>query len=103
MAAEPWAGLAEAVGAVRAELQTAMAEGKDQELRFTAGPVEMEFAVDIRRDGEARVKVFVLPWTAEAQGAVSQGTTHRLKIVLQPVDSAGADAIISADSPDRPR
>ncbi|MET7936285.1 MULTISPECIES: trypco2 family protein [unclassified Streptomyces] len=102
MSSESWSGLAEAVGAIRAELQQAMKDGKDEDLKFTAGPVEMEFAVEIKKNGEARTKVMVLPWTAEVRGGLASTRTHRLKVTLQPVDLEGNDARISNTVDERP-
>ncbi|MER5917034.1 trypco2 family protein [Streptomyces sp. NPDC001982] len=102
MPEEPWAGLAEAVSAVRAELQQAMDEGERSALKFRSGPVEMEFAVEVKKFGEARAKVLVLPWSAEAKAGLNSGRTHRVKITLQPVDDTGADAQIGADVARRP-
>ncbi|MCI3932040.1 trypco2 family protein [Streptomyces sp. AN091965] len=99
-----WAGLAEAIGAVRAELRRAEEAGRDENVRFRTGPVELEFSVDVRKEGEARAKVFVLPFGAEAKGARSTGATHRLKVTLQPVDGAGEDRVIGDhDAQGRPR
>lgn len=100
---DPWVGLAESITAVRAELQQAMAEGDGKDIQFAAGPVELEFSVDVRRDGEARAKVMVLPWSAEAKAGYAAGTVNRLKVTLQPINKQGRDAKISADSAERPK
>ncbi|MFJ7305207.1 trypco2 family protein [Streptomyces sp. NPDC099088] len=102
MPQEPWAGLADAISAVRAELDLAMHDGRGHRVAFRTGPVEMEFAVDVRKDGEARAKVMVLPWSAEAKVGYAAGATSRLKITLQPIDQDGADQKINADSEERP-
>ncbi|MBX6386665.1 MAG: hypothetical protein IRZ07_27430 [Microbispora sp.] len=82
-----WVGLAEAVKCVREELAEAMAAGEGERLQFDVGPVELEFAVELRRNAEANAKVKV--WVVETggSGTVSRGTTHRLKVVLNPVDT----------------
>ncbi len=61
MPQEPWAGLSEAISAVRAELEQAMTDGQGHAIQFRTGPVEMEFAVDIKKDAQAGAKVSVLP------------------------------------------
>jgi hypothetical protein len=50
-------GLAEAVRQPRAELTEAMAEGEGKDVQFELGPVEMEFLVDVRREGGAEAGV----------------------------------------------
>lgn len=85
----PWVGLADAVRGVRAELQAAMAEGQGSDLRFEVGPVELEFAVDVRKEGgvNAGVKVYVVSFGAKGSEAAT--TTHRLKLTLHPKDAQG--------------
>lgn len=103
MSKEPWVGLADAVSAIRAELLQAMDEGRKERLQFRAGPVEMEFTVEVKKEGEGRAKVFVLPWTAEGRAAYASGNTNRLKVTLQPLDTDGTDARISAHDDERPK
>lgn len=85
----PWVGLADAVRGVRAELQAAMAEGQDEGLRFEVGPVELEFAVDVRKEGgvDASVKVYVVSFGAK--GSMAATSTHRMKLTLHPKDQQG--------------
>ncbi|WP_052863787.1 trypco2 family protein [Streptomyces niger] len=103
MGEQSWIGLADAVAAVRGELQQAVAEGAGQAIRFTTGPVELEFTVAVNLDARAKVRVMVLPWSADVQASYARGATHRLKVTLQPVDSQGADVEIAAASRERPR
>ncbi|MEV6018224.1 MULTISPECIES: trypco2 family protein [unclassified Streptomyces] len=105
MSQEPWVGLSEAISAIRAELDLAMTGGRGQRIQFRTGPVELEFAVDVKKDGQAGAKVSVLPWSAsvEAKAGYAAGTTSRLKITLQPVDGQGQDQKIGAHTPQRPQ
>ncbi|MEW2490010.1 trypco2 family protein [Streptomyces sp. NPDC048411] len=105
MADEVWAGLAEAIGAIRDELQQAEVAGRGKPVQFRTGPVELEFTVDVKKDAEGRAKVSVLPFGigAEAKAAASQSTTSRLKFTLQPVDESGEDKRISDESAKRPK
>lgn len=105
MSQEPWAGLSEAISAIRAELEKAMTDGHGHAIQFRTGPVEIEFAVDVKKDGQAGAKVSVLPWSvsAEAKAGYAAGATSRLKLTLQPVDEHGTDQTIGAHTPQRPR
>ncbi|MER5794098.1 trypco2 family protein [Streptomyces sp. NPDC001980] len=102
MAPEPWAELGETIGAIRSELQYALDAGQGESVRFTTGPVELEFTVEVKKEAGARAKVFVLPWTVEAQGTAGAARTHRIKLTLQPVDGAGTDLRIGGHSSERP-
>ncbi len=87
--ADDWVGLADAIAALRRELTTATAAGKDSALRFGLGPVEMEFLLEIRREGggEGGVRLGVV--TVGAKGAITNASTHRVKLSLQPQDRHG--------------
>jgi hypothetical protein len=83
-----WATLAEAINGIRDELSVAMAAGVGERLRFEVGPVELEFAVDIQRDLQAKAGVKV--WVVEIGGSagLSRDSSHRVKVTLNPVDTA---------------
>lgn len=87
MSDEAWVGLAEAIGQLRHELETAQLSNPNPEFRFEVGPVELEFTVDMRKSGgaDAGVRWGVVSFGAKGELAVQNG--HRLKLVLQPKDS----------------
>jgi hypothetical protein len=99
---EPWAELGDAVGAIRAQLQQALDEGDSKGLKFRCGPVELEFSVEVRKDAEARTRVFVVPWSGEARGGFTTDRVQRIKVTLQPVDGEGGDAVIHGRQSGRP-
>lgn len=70
MSQEPWAELGETVSAIRTQLQQALEEGRNEPLRFRTGPVELEFSIEVRKEGEAKTRILVLPWSAEARAGV---------------------------------
>jgi hypothetical protein len=79
-----------------------MESGEKEAVRFRTGPVEMEFAIDVKKDAEARAKIMVLPWSAEAKGGYAASRTSKVKIVLHPAGEDGADLTINAHSDSRP-
>jgi Trypsin-co-occurring domain 2 len=87
--AKDWVGLADAITALRRELNTALATGKDDALRFGLGPVDLEFLLEVKSEGggEAGVRFGVV--TVGVKGDVSRASTHRIKLVLQPQDRHG--------------
>lgn len=100
--ADDWVGLADAIAALRRELTTATTAGKDSDLRFGLGPVEMEFLLQIKREGggeaheeggEAGVRLGVV--TTGTKDSVTNGSTHRVKLSLQPQDRRGRRTEIS--------
>lgn len=92
-----WATLAETVQGIRGELAQAMADGDGEQVRFDVGEVELEFTVEVQRNVEAGggVKVWVV--NADGKGAVSSGATHRVRVMLHPVDTATGRAPRVAD------
>ena len=88
--------LADAVAAVRDELVEAAARGVvGQEIGFAVGPIEMEFAVELRADAKAKFgfKAWVL--SGDVEGGVEHGRTHRVAFTLTPKRPGGGDLLIS--------
>lgn len=96
--------LADAIKALRADLNAAMAEGADDPLRFRLGPVEMEFLVTLTKEAGANAGVRFWVVEAGAKGSLTSASTHRLKLQMQPVDRSGQDAEVrDQESTSRPR
>lgn len=90
-------GLAQAIGALRRELEEAQKFSSGQDLRFRLGPVEMEFLVEVTKEGsgEAGVKFWVV--NTSAKGTMSRGATHRLTLTLHPYDvRSGGDVSVGS-------
>jgi hypothetical protein len=84
---EPWIGLSDAIAALRAELVAAMAAGQSEVLHFELGPVELEFTVDVHRDGGADGGIRWGVVSFGASGSAGSAAGHRVKLVLQPKDA----------------
>ncbi len=91
------AGLSDAISAIRSELTKAMNSAAESDIRFRLGPVELEFEIEARKDAgaDAGVRFWVL--SAGVKGDVSAGSTHRIKLVLQPVAPDGTDVEVAAE------
>jgi hypothetical protein len=92
--------LSAAVRAIREQLTLAAQEGENSPIRFGVGPIQMEFAVELRREAGAKggVKAWVV--SADAEAKRSQGTTHRVSFTLTPTDAAtGRDIEIGDHRP----
>jgi hypothetical protein len=89
--------LADAVASVRDELMAAAARGAGSDVEFVVGPIELEFAVEMRRD--AKVKAGFKAWliSADAEAGLAQGRTHKVKLTLTPKRPGGADLLVAGD------
>ncbi|WP_100864815.1 trypco2 family protein [Streptomyces sp. 3211.6] len=90
--------LADAVAAVRDELLEAAARGAGENLQFKVGPVEMEFAVEVRVDAKAKAGFKAWVVTAGAEGTAARGRTHKVKLTLTPQNADGTDLMVHGDS-----
>jgi len=92
-----WIGLADAVRGVRAELRAAMTEGEGERVHFDVDEIEMEFAVELRRDERADGGVRVWVASIGASSGESTATTHRLRVTLSATDTATGRSLRIAD------
>ncbi|MFE9451849.1 trypco2 family protein [Streptomyces sp. NPDC006739] len=69
---------------LRSELQAAIEAGKDENLRFELGPIELEASVAVERSdsGAGRVRFWVVDLGGEHKKGVSN--TQRIKLSLTP-------------------
>lgn len=92
--------LADAIQQLRADLSRAIEEGRDRDIKFKLGHVDLELQLQVGREREGRVG---LQWLVVASGAAksSSNVTHKLTLRLEPELSGGDDLRIS-DRRDRP-
>ncbi|MFD9306841.1 trypco2 family protein [Streptomyces sp. NPDC060048] len=90
--------LANAVAAVRDELLEAAARGAGQDLAFEVGPVELEFAVELRADLKAKAGFKAWVVTGDVETGAARARTHRVKITLTPRRSGGGDLLVGGDA-----
>src|SRR5687767_9088666 len=80
--------LADAIAALRLQLQRAREEGENEALRFEVGPVEVEFKGVVEREASAGGKIgfmiFGLGSEATAAGKLGDARTQTIKITLTP-------------------
>ncbi|WP_308162999.1 trypco2 family protein [Nocardia alni] len=89
--------LADAVAAVREELLHAAARGIGQPVEFLVGPIELEFAVELRRDAKAKAGFKAWVVTGDVEGGLSRGRTHRVSVTLTPERLGGGGWLVSGD------
>ena len=85
MADDVAAGLAQSIAALRAELATALEEGRNKHLQFVLNEVEIEFQVVVTRDASAEGGVRFGVVSFGAKGRLADEATHRIGLKMQPV------------------
>lgn len=91
-------GLAEAISSLRAELYEAMTEGAGKAVQFNVGGVDLEFQVEVGREGGGGGKIRVWVVEAGAEGTVRSASTQTIKIHLDPVDSITKTQVTVAET-----
>ncbi|WP_433727996.1 trypco2 family protein [Nocardia sp. CA-129566] len=89
--------LADAVAAVREELLHAAARGIGQRVEFLVGPIQLEFAVELRRDAKAKAGFKAWVVFGDAEGGLSRARTHRVSVTLTPAGPDGGRLLVSGD------
>ncbi|MEV5414358.1 trypco2 family protein [Thermopolyspora sp. NPDC052614] len=84
-----------AIEQLRAQLLAAQEQGRGKELRFQITEVEMEFAVEVRKEGGGNLGLHLGLVKVGADGKLSHGQTHRLKLKLNVTDADGGSPEIS--------
>lgn len=84
-------GLAEAISRVRSELMAAQRADANEQLRFRLGQVQMEFTVELAREGGAEAGVKL--WVVNVGTKGSRSSTHSNKVTVsmtpQTMNAAG--------------
>lgn len=91
----------EAVQALRDELMSAATAGASSDVQFEVGPIELEFAFTLSREGTAKVgvsRIFSAVVSADVSGKVAKQDVHRVKLVLTPKSSSGNPLLISNEN-----
>lgn len=98
-------GIAEVVRSLRAQLLTAHEEADQGGVYFEMGPVEVEFALEVVREGGGEVGFDIGVVSVGGSGSVSRDSTHRMKFMLTPMDGITGKPLLVAgrvdEIPDR--
>jgi len=89
--------IADAVRELRAQLLAATKEGGDQPIRFMPKTVEVELGITFSVEAEAGGGFKLLSLIdLSGKGKVGDETTHKVKLVLEPVGRDGKTTPISS-------
>src|SRR5690349_23270812 len=97
------AGLAETIEVLRGELRKAQDAGRNTDVRFSVGSVEVELAIEVvkKAGGEASIKVLNL-LSIGGQGERSKSETNRVKVLLNPIGVNGEPFEVASAQAGRP-
>ncbi|MGH8905273.1 MAG: trypco2 family protein [Egibacteraceae bacterium] len=95
-------GLAEAIAQIRDDLAIAMASGKNHDVRFRLGQVELELELEISREGGGDGGVRLGVVTIGAHGGMSTARVHRVRLILEPINALGERATVRDRLAERP-
>jgi hypothetical protein len=76
--------LREAIRALRAEIAEAMDEGQNEDIRFEAGDIDLEFQVEVRQEKDLSLGANIYFFVLHAGAAKSTALTHKVKMTLKP-------------------
>jgi hypothetical protein len=93
--------LGKAVEVVRDELLAAAARGAGQAVQFEVGPIEMEFAVEIRADASVRAGFRAWVLSVDAGASVGRTSEHRVTLTLTPKDVKTGKSLLITDLADQ--
>jgi NTP-dependent ternary system trypsin peptidase co-occuring protein len=91
--------LGDAVAALRDELLDAADRATTAEVEFAVGPIELEFAVELRMDAKAKTGFKAWVVSADAEAGASRTTKHKVTVTLTPRAPGGGDMIVSNKAP----
>ncbi len=77
--------LAQVIGDLRKELEQAITQAAEEELRFETGEISVELTVQVEAAGKAGIRF----WVVDIGTDVSRTKTHTIKIPLKPVTKGG--------------
>jgi Trypsin-co-occurring domain 2 len=99
---DPPIELGEFLGALRAELEKARAEGvsareRGSDVRFTVGEVTIEFTIAASREGQGQAGVKFYVFSLGGSVTASIETTQRVSLTLTPTRADGRPLEVSDD------
>jgi hypothetical protein len=96
----PKVPLSDAIRAIKAEIQDALAKKVPSEPELELHEINLEFEVQVERSGESGVSVSLWVVDADASGSLKSSSTHKVSVRLAPAQpiflGEGEDALPDA-------
>lgn len=89
--------LADVIEALRQELATAIERGKDQDIGFKLGDIDVELATVVKSGGENRAGIDFKVIQAGTKETLSRESVHTIRLSLKPVDTSRSSDDPNAD------
>ena len=87
--------LATAIENLRAQLQQAIKEGDDKDLRFEVQDIEVELKCCVKSEEGLNAGAKFYIFNVGASGKISDETVQTIKLKLRPVDAEGNTKLLS--------
>jgi hypothetical protein len=94
--------LSDAIENLRGELRLAQEKGKNQNLQFSVGSIEVELEVVAEDETSASGKINWWIFGGGLDSKIKDSSKHRLKLTLQIVDDSGKPIRVSQEQYERP-
>jgi hypothetical protein len=85
--------LTEAVQGLRDQLMSCVESSAGHQVKFEVEAIDLEFAVELRRDVNAKAGFKAWVTSADFQGGVAQNSSHRVSIKLRPKESGSGNPV----------
>lgn len=88
--------LSAAVAALRDELLNAATKASTSDMEFVVGPIELEFAVELKQDVKAKAGFKAWVVSGDVQAGIARSHTHRIKLALTPRKPGGGEFLVTS-------
>ncbi|MFD0072158.1 trypco2 family protein [Streptomyces sp. NPDC127166] len=91
--------LSELIEQLRTELATSMRAGRDSDVQFELGPVELELEVAVEKEAKPGAKVRFYVMELGGEGRLASTNTQRIKLTLEarPAGEPGRRLMVSGE------
>jgi hypothetical protein len=89
-------GLADAIDALHAEIESAIANAATKEMQFELGPIELELTFSVERTAEGHGGISFWVVDLGGSGSTTSSALHRVQLTLSALDPDGKPRRVTA-------